>query len=401
MPYLSCVMKKESFSLGALPSFLIFSTLLLSQAGSANGSRTLHEWWRLEKKKEVHDYSNIPKNRHVYFVPGIMNELSAIPGLPNLVYYKDNKSVVKKLGMSSSYSRQDSSRPIPENAKRLFKKINETYQSEKKPLILVGHSKGAAEILYCLLEHPELILGGKVDRVILFQAALGGSPLADGDLGFILKMVGLAPIDLLRPNLKTLSTREAERNFNQAFYDYENYFQPYQDRKDNAVFKMKKMVSDRIFYVRSAAAPKDLSFAIDLVLHALLKPKGLALKKEIDASKKNSNPTLKDAAETFLASKYSGLNDGLLPVESQWDRRIGTDLGILEGDHAAFTVGIVTATWAKQRKALMRAIMNKIYEAPSQTQEDSAETFAPIFHEDPLEEVVEPVFHEEMIEVVN
>jgi pimeloyl-ACP methyl ester carboxylesterase len=47
-----------------------------------------------------------------------------------------------------------------------------------RPLILIGHSKGAPDILEALVRYPEL--AEKVVAVVSYAGAVGGSPLADG-----------------------------------------------------------------------------------------------------------------------------------------------------------------------------------------------------------------------------
>jgi len=51
-------------------------------------------------------------------------------------------------------------------------------RSPEKKSILIAHSKGAAEALLMVLQHPELITDGLISEVVLVDGAFNGTPLA-------------------------------------------------------------------------------------------------------------------------------------------------------------------------------------------------------------------------------
>jgi hypothetical protein len=291
-----------------------FLLVILIGMSNVAMSTTLQQQWEIEKRLGLRAEvdSKLLEGRHVIFVAGIMNELANI--ISN--YYPSNIEAAKEFGATTSYIHPNSSNPIPENAELLYRSITDIYQRLQKPIILVGHSKGGAETLYAILKHPELITQGMVDRVLLIQAAIGGSPLAE-DQSWCFKVV----CGLLNPNLKTLKPDIAKRNFDDVFWEFDR----------SMVSGQRRMISDRIFYVRSQIAPNDLSFGISLIR------------------------TL-----TNLDLSLLGPNDGLITITAQYDFRIGVDLGILQSDHIGLTVSTVSSTSHEDRKSFMRALFKTV-----------------------------------------
>jgi len=68
--------------------------------------------------------------------------------------------------------------PMSHNSELIYSYLVKRFQKTGKTQIVVAHSKGAGELLLALLFHPELIKNGIVDKVVLMQAVIGGSPLA-------------------------------------------------------------------------------------------------------------------------------------------------------------------------------------------------------------------------------
>src|SRR5439155_12749343 len=105
---------------------------------------------------------------------GFLN--GAIPG-----YFNDNIEVVQteyKADASAIYP--SSLAGMTDDAELVRATALENFEKTKKPVVLVGHSKGGASVVLAVLRHPELMLEGKVDRVVAIQGAFGGSPVADG-----------------------------------------------------------------------------------------------------------------------------------------------------------------------------------------------------------------------------
>jgi hypothetical protein len=302
---------------------LIFIIFLL--ASWARGASFQKAWDQEEEKGFSSADSSLLAGKHVIFIAGIMNELTDF--IHN--YFPDNMKAVKQLGGTYSYIGPSSSRTIPENAKILFEKINKIYIKIKKPLILIGHSKGGAESLYLLLEHPELIINGIVERTLLIQPAIGGSPMADNASGILFSLSTL----LIAPNMRTLSTFESHVNFNKVFDDYNNNLKLLGKDLNRGENNLHEYISSRIFYIRSRTK-SNLSFGLKIVL-----------------------TVMQDNAD-----RYCEDHDGLLSVDAQIDKRIGIDFEILEDiDHIDLVIKIFSNLSSQKRESFTRAAFKSMY----------------------------------------
>jgi hypothetical protein len=111
-------------------------------------------------------------HRTFLFVSGFLNE--AIPG-----YFKDQTEVVKELGAKAHTFEPSSFTAMSDEADKVQQRVLSAWGKEERPVVLVGHSMGGASSLLCLIRYPELVAEGKLDKVIVIQGAVGGSPLAD------------------------------------------------------------------------------------------------------------------------------------------------------------------------------------------------------------------------------
>ena len=273
----------------------------------------LQSLWQQEIEQESGS-SDLLKNKHVLFVSGMLNELfGSVSG-----YFYDNRDAVEQdLGGESSHFGPSSRSSIPQNAQILYEHVLKTQAEKQKPLILVGHSKGGAEILHMILQHPELILEGSIERAILIQATIQGSPAANdpdrwlrNNYGYIKDLVGL--------ETQTLSEAGSQAIFDGLFADY----------GARVSESEKQAISNRIFYVRSAEIPEKRSYSVELVLEI-----------------------------TQHAPDPNTPNDGLIPTHAQFDARIGIDLGVIQADHLSLVIPWVTAFSKEERKAFTRAIL--------------------------------------------
>lgn len=223
---------------------------------------------------------------HVVFVAGFFNE--TFPA-----YFLDNIKVLKDEFRAESITRifPSSLEGTLENEAYLFSEILKSYQSENnKPLVVVSHSKGAVELLNVMFKHPELMEQKTIEKVILIQAAIGGSYVAD---------ISDDVLSLIAPfaascsgGLKSLRKGYAEKLLTTAY--------------ETLSLEQRKNIANKIYFVRSAQrAKKTTPFLI---------------------------PTQK-----YLAMNY-GKNDGLLLVEDQIFEPLindgSTDLGVVDADHS-------------------------------------------------------------------
>ncbi len=237
------------------------------------------------------------EGRHVIFVAGFLNEL--IPG-----YFDDNVMETKQLGGSASVIRPPSGDSLERDVQRI---TDELSLRPGVKSVLFGHSKGGAAVLLTVLEHPELILNGDVDYVVVLQGAVGGSPLADG----------LAKVRPLRSaGLKSLTTEVAQATFASALRSVETLSPDDQTK-----------LYSRIFYVRSAH---------------------------------NENQVAAELSLGELLLRAEGANDGLMPAKDM-KLRVGVDLGLLDADHAALTVSsFLSVSTADERRNFTRALYREV-----------------------------------------
>ncbi len=261
------------------------------------------------------------KDKHVVFVHGMMNELAVIPNN----YFNDNMAALKELGISYSNRRYSTGKTIQENSAKLYKDLGEIYKKRQKKLILIGHSKGAATSLNTILENPHLLREGVVDRVVLVNGAIGGSHLVPNirthpDAWLVGKCMGRG--------LKTLDPSEAQHTFAAAFSKFRNAV----DDNEFANF------SSRVFYLRTAVKT-PVSSGVSWV--------------------------------QFFSDKsvLEGMkHDGILTLEQQMlDAKFGFGVDIendLDADHVELVLsGIMSRSDRKTRKALTRALLQRIYES--------------------------------------
>lgn len=250
------------------------------------------EWMRTGK--EVPELSPL----HVVFVAGFMNEL--IPG-----YFQDNVAVTRELGAETSVLLPPSSGSLETDVVLVQREFAARSGSR---LVLFGHSKGGAAVLLTVLQHPELVLDGPVEAVIVLQGAVGGSPLADQ----------LTRVKLLAgPGLRSLTTEQAKHTFVTALQKLSTTLTRAQwDR-----------LFSRIFYIRSAHGSATLAAELALT-------------------------------EAVLRSQ--GPNDGLLPP-AEMKLGFGVDLGVLDADHAALTVSSFLATSTpSERRAFTLSLFREV-----------------------------------------
>ena len=150
--------------------------------------------------------------KHIIFVAGFMNELTHI--INN--YFIDNMIAVEMMGATFDYITPSSKLSIAKNALLINNQIIGICNKQKKPSIIFADSKAGAEVLHMILEHPDLILKGYIERVLLVQPAIGGSSLASNASSMLYTVVS----SFLSPNINTLSRHATQATFNTVFSHY-------------------------------------------------------------------------------------------------------------------------------------------------------------------------------------
>jgi hypothetical protein len=312
-------------------------TVFIHDYGYAGPS--LEERWRDERNEPGSTLQSttvdVLKDRHVFLVAGIMSELADIISS----YYKTQMEVLKnEFGVGTTYYGPPSWRSDVKNAAALHIKMYEVYAKERKPLIVVAHSKGAKEIFLSILRHPNLILDGIVDRVVLIQAAIYGSPLvSEKSLAFPLSVLSW----VMGPGILSLDQQRSRAELDRAFEEFETYLvNRYGHYGPDLIEQKRKEISDKIFYVRSYQNREQLSYPIRSV-RAFCRGD---IRSEVE-------------------------NDGLLVTDEMKCDRLGVDLGRIQSDHIGTTVHINlpflrffrTGTYEEQG-AFTRALLQMVYE---------------------------------------
>lgn len=254
------------------------------------------------------------RGRQVLLVGGFLNEL----GSRFASYFRDALDELADLGLPASCHWPLSGRPVEQNARGLAEVIEQRYQQSGLPLIVIAHSKAAAEVLYLALTQPSLLVEGRVNRIVLVQAAVGGSVLAMQPAG---NPVSATVFWLYQRGLESMvpvSTKSLmERAYRTLLLDHP--------------VAVAEFLSSRIYYVRSRAAEPSLSPAVRLL--QLTCPPSL-----IDALREEEN-------------------DGVLTTSEQLFPLIGRDLGVIEADHVSLFIQRLGNLTAPHRRGFVRSIL--------------------------------------------
>ena len=159
----------------------IFCGVLEQAPASESQDRACSEWlWRLgdedpAQRRPLPDPDLAPQ---VYLVTGAFSECLGDEARPF------NSAVTKLLGAGYRIAtivvggRSGSEH----NARQIAERLESTQPGEEGPVILIGYSKGANDILQFLVGYPAL--AARVESVVSVAGAIGGSPLADQAEGF-------------------------------------------------------------------------------------------------------------------------------------------------------------------------------------------------------------------------
>jgi pimeloyl-ACP methyl ester carboxylesterase len=361
------------------PSLLLLSFLILTLRSNPLFQNCFAMEMSLEARWEQEKTQKIPspllndelmrtlKDRQALFVPGILNEAFlptpgyreyaySIPGYYKLGewipgYFRSNmKALMDEFQIKSSYVYMQSNNSIEANAEKLNKAILELYKKNGKPVLLFAHSKGGAEALYTILKYPNLVLGGYVDKVVLIQAAIGGSHLTGNtnlEAPLHRRLLYWLSLQVLGDGVRSLEPKRAETTFQQVFETFERVLS--KEERD--------FISNQIFYARSYEKKKNLGFGVQFVLQGCV----------------NEFLDCETPCAECLKSESHAYHDGLLKIEHQKFGTFGIDLGILKADHLDLTGdGYISNTSQKDKEAFTRALIKSIFLINESRRENSA-----------------------------
>lgn len=293
---------------------------------------SLEEQWQKEIQRGPQpDDKKLLQDQYVIFNEGVLGkEIADIVGN----YFTNNKKAVDtELGGDSIILSPSCELSIPENTKILSRKLKRIAYEQRKPITIFAHSKGAAEAYLLILKKPHLLLDGTIKQLLLVQAAIFGSPLADECGGFLFDMINA----FLDCNMDTLTTVRTKEYVEQARKEFIKKIEIESTKRNIAKENLIKAISDRIFWVPTVLGKSDPSFGTSLIL--------FGLQNKLDDK------------------KYE--HDGLLPLASQIDTRLGRVLGVPRNadwsskilrnvDHIGLTVADVSDVSGKAQRAFTR-----------------------------------------------
>jgi len=109
---------------------------------------------------------------HVIFVPGMFNDCASFVALP----FETAVPRLRSLGYEAEILPVSGRSSSALNASRIAEFVTRLPASDQR-LVLIGHSKGAVDILEFMGGYPEL--ASRIDAVVSVAGAINGSPLAD------------------------------------------------------------------------------------------------------------------------------------------------------------------------------------------------------------------------------
>lgn len=220
--------------------------------------------------------------------------------------------------------------PIQDNSEIIFSRVRDLREaSGKSQAILMGHSKGAGELMYMLLRHPEVVRNMGISAIGIISAPLAGTRV----VGFIDTMcANEGPhslchfLNVLFPSLESFRPE---------------FIQPlYSEALERLSSLDRALIGSKIFYVRTQM-PKD-DFNSPLYLPNLWM--------------RTSHPE-------------DGPNDGAIPTKNQImyengfnpnDPVFGTDLGIMMIDHNGLMNRARTPASLRYRESFFKILTRKL-----------------------------------------
>jgi hypothetical protein len=254
------------------------------------------------------------KDRQILIIPGLLNELTRWTRNQTYLIKKDLittdlSTPVNITGFSSCCYFEDNLPAFKQTVEDLYS------ENQKKPIILLGHSKGGLESLYLLLTYPELILNGIIDRIILFQTPVRGCSL----IGLNEQACGMKIAKAFFPDaLNNLNPDTCNKKL-------EKLINQFQDQTSEHYFKT--VLSKKVFYIQSFEESEKVNTLL-----------------------KNFLKVINDYKHTDI------LNDGILTIDEQVSKNIGVNLGCIQADHL-FLFDLSNPEKINKIKALIRSIL--------------------------------------------
>ncbi len=192
------------------------------------------------------------ENVQILYVAGFGNEVSGFLREP---FAPHRKFITEQIGIQNHTVIEPQSLKSPtENKLYLLSEIYKALERNPHPILLVGHSKGSAEIANTLLQHPDLIKSGFVLGAIFINGALGGSPLANITTDALPSATQVFIEDtLLQSGAKTISDFTIQTFLGKSIHELrrDKSERRFESLAENLSQEDQTLLRDRFFFFRS------------------------------------------------------------------------------------------------------------------------------------------------------
>ncbi len=290
--------------------YLLIANLLFfgfTALATVPDSSSLTSKWKMEQDAQFSSMSlelrESLKGKLVIFVAGFWNEGTT----PFLRYFGAGLEAAQEDLQMTAIRFYPKSYSFKGNAEELSKLVVDSYEQYHKPIILIGHSKGGLECLYVALKHPDLILNGIIERMVLLQAAIHGTQLLENSENWLV-WFSKKTISRLFEGLSVLEPQGAKEIIEEAFTSFKNYFET-TFQKESEEFQVNwKKVHNCIYHAPTYA-------------------------------EHTSRTVLTQSCHFWLGDlRAHGQNDGLLRIADQQYAGIGVVLDTVESDHTSLVL---------------------------------------------------------------
>jgi pimeloyl-ACP methyl ester carboxylesterase len=130
---------------------------------------------------------------HLLVVPGAFAECFPEFGMP----FEDAASSLRQRGYRIDFIPVSGRSGADHNAAQIAAAIDQLPDDPADRIVLIGHSKGAVDILHFLVNHPQP--ARRISAVVSVAGAVNGSPLADDFAGTYRRVFSRMPLMYCRP----------------------------------------------------------------------------------------------------------------------------------------------------------------------------------------------------------
>jgi pimeloyl-ACP methyl ester carboxylesterase len=156
-----------------------------------------HLLWRMaDEKAPPSPPQPLPSHNphlHLLIVPGAFAECFPEFGMP----FEDAASSLRQRGYRIDFIPVSGRSGADRNAARIAAAVEQLPDDPAERIVLIGHSKGAVDILHFLVNHPQP--ARRISAVVSVAGAVNGSPLADNFAETYRKVFSKMPFLYCRP----------------------------------------------------------------------------------------------------------------------------------------------------------------------------------------------------------